>query len=370
MTFSDLNLSKDLLTNLTKASFTIPTPIQAEAIPHIIAGENLVGVAHTGTGKTLAFTIPIIERLRHNLGVALVIVPTRELAYQMDSAIRQVSKGIPHMNPTVLVSDVDIDRQITSLKASPHIIVATPGRLNEHLDKRTFAVSKVTMVVIDEADHMLASGFAPQLERILDKTKKDRQTLMFSATMPSVALKLQERYAPGSTIVRIKQSLQDKELVTHEVCMIGATRRNALLTRMIHQREGQVMIFVASKAIAQRLFTALREAQLPVESLHGDRSTSARKDAIDGFRKGRYPVLIATDVAARGIDVPELALVVNYDFPRDGDTYIHRAGRTGRAGKKGAVVSFVTPADHNNIKRVEEQIGMTFPVREKDKAWM
>jgi ATP-dependent RNA helicase RhlE len=366
MPFSDLLTSPELLHNLGKVNFTVPTPIQEQAIGPILAGENVVGIAHTGTGKTLAFALPIIERLTTNPGIALIIVPTRELAVQMEVSIRRFSRGVPHMNPSVLISGVPMDRQHDSLKTKPRLIIATPGRLNEHLDARNFSIKNVSIVVLDEADRILTSGFAPQIERILDRTVNTRQTLLFSATMPPIVTRLQERYAPKATVIEIKERLATESKVTHQAYRITATRRAALLTRLIHETAGSIMVFVSRKVAAQHLYGDLEASRLSLASLHGDRSVAARKDAIEGFRKGTYKVLVTTDLAARGIDIPAIALVVNYDLPQDGDLYIHRAGRTGRAGKPGRVISFATPPELPQLASLEAELGLAIGIIEKE----
>ena len=366
MTFAETGLSPALLANVQKEGFTTPTPIQVAAIPVILTGANLVGVAHTGTGKTLAFALGLIERLIAADGVMLIMAPTRELAMQLDKSIRKVGKGIPKMNPSVLVSGVPIENQEESLGAKPRIIIATPGRLNEHLDKKTLNLASITAVVLDEADRMLDSGFAPQIERVLDRTPKTRQTLMFSATMSPRINSLAERYAPDAVQIKIADEQHDTSLITQHVCLIGSTRRIALLTRILHHTKGKVMIFTNNKRTALSLYQAMRDAKFSVAGLHGDRTIAGRADAIDGFRKQKYRVLITTDLGSRGIDVPTIALVVNYTVPRDYETYLHRIGRTGRAGTPGQAITFVTPEEHKLHKAIELERGSPIPVMPKE----
>jgi superfamily II DNA/RNA helicase len=358
-TFTELGISDALLTNLGKGNFSVPTPIQEQAIPAIMAGKNYVGIAHTGTGKTLAFALPVIERLRANPGTALIMVPTRELALQMEKIFRKMCAGIPKMNPSLLISGVPMKRQLDSLKTRPRILIATPGRINEHLDARSLRLDDVSLVVLDEADRMLDSGFAPQIERILDRAPKNRQTLMFSATMSDLLTKLLQRYAPEADRVDIKDELHDMTLIAHQVCRIAAPRRTALLTKIIHNTTGPVLVFCASKRGAQALYDVLRETTLTVTCLHGERTPAARTEAIEGFRKGLYQVLVTTDVSARGIDVPTISLVINYDLPRDPETYVHRVGRTGRAGKSGRAITFVSPMQNEVFAAMEIDLGIS-----------
>jgi ATP-dependent RNA helicase RhlE len=368
MTFAQTGLSPQLLQALEKEGFTIPTPIQEQAIPLILAGVNLVGVAHTGTGKTLAFALPLIERLLHQEGIALIMVPTRELAMQLDKSIRLMSKHIPRMNPLVLISGITLKKQIESLKNRPRIIIATPGRLNEHLDAKTLKLNQVAIVVLDESDRMFDSGFAPQIERILDRTPKTRQTLLFSATMSEAVARQVIRYAPDATRVEITDEEHDMSLVTQEVYLIGSTRRLALLTKILHETKGKVLIFTGTKKTTQALYHSLVEAKFDVTDIHGDRTAAGRAEAIDGFRKNRYRIMVATDVSSRGIDVPTISLVVNYDVPREHETYLHRIGRTGRAGERGRAITFVPPEQRSALKRIEAALDTSFTVLAKQTA--
>jgi ATP-dependent RNA helicase RhlE len=365
MTFKATGISEQLLLNLEAERLYTPTPIQEQAIPPILAGSNLIGVAHTGTGKTFAFALPLIDRLTAGEGSALILVPTRELALQLDKSIRRICKGFLKMKPSVLVSGVPLKDQAASLKAGPRIIIATPGRLQEHLDTKTLNLQHISAVVLDEADRMLDSGFAPQIERIIDRTPKGRQTLMFSATMSSSVTKLIERYAPDAVRVIIPTEFSDVSLVTQNKCLIGRTRRLALMTRILHNTHGKIIVFVANKRTAQRLYVALKETKLSVAGLHGDRTPAGREEAMSGFRKEEYQVLITTDVSSRGIDVPRIALVLNYDVPLSHETYLHRIGRTGRAGKTGKAITFVTPEQSKLMQRIEAELGSEIPVLPK-----
>ena len=368
MNFAEIGLSSILLHNLEKEGYTIPTPIQVQTIPVILSGANVIGVSHTGTGKTLAYALGLIERLATTDGVVLILAPTRELVMQLDTSIRKVSKGIPKMNPSLLISGVPIKNQIESLKSKPRIIIATPGRLNEHLDTKSLNLDTLTAVVLDEADRMLDSGFAPQIERVLDRSPKSRQTLMFSATMSAKITRLVERFAPGAELIKIADEQQDMSLISQEAYLIGPTRRVALLTRILHHTKGKVMIFTSSKRSAQALYQAMSETSFTIAGLHGDRTIPGRAEAIDGFRKQKYNVLITTDLGSRGIDIPSVSLVINFSVPRDHETYLHRIGRTGRAGKKGNAITFVTPEDRSHFKRLEEELGTTIPVMAKQEA--
>jgi len=266
------------------------------------------------------------------------------------------------MNPSLLITAGSLDGQANSLKKRPHIVIATPGRLNDHLDHGTFSLRSVTTIVLDEADRMLGSGLAPQIERVLDRAPKKRQTLMFSATMPGSVARLVGRYAPTAERLDIKEELEDTSLIDQSVYRIGITRRLALLTLLLHQTTGKVMVFTPSKGVAQKLYKALHAANFQVAGLHGDRTVAGRDEAIDGFRKNRYQILVTTDLASRGIDVPNLALVINYDVPVETETYVHRIGRTGRAGAQGRAITFVMPEHQKRLKRIEGELGVSIPV--------
>jgi ATP-dependent RNA helicase RhlE len=357
MTFKDLGISDNLILNLESALITSPTAIQTAVIPHVLAGKNVVGVSHTGTGKTYAYALPLLDRLSQIEGKALILVPTRELALQVDKSIRKLCKLTVKMKPTVLVSGIQHKDQVASIKAGQRIIIATPGRLQEHLDLKNLKLVDVSVVILDEADRMLDSGFAPQIERIIDRTPKTRQTLLFSATMSSSVSKLVARYAPDAEKVLVKTEIEDTSLITQTKYLIGRTRRLALLKRILHNTPGKIMVFVANKRTAQRLYTELKETTLSVAGLHGDRTPAGRAEAMDGFRKDSYQVLITTDVSSRGIDVPRIAMVINYDVPLIHETYLHRIGRTGRAGKPGQAVTFVTPETSKLMKAIEAELG-------------
>lgn len=371
MTFTKTGITAPhLLKNLEKIGFTTPTPIQEKAIPLILSGKNVVGVAHTGTGKTLAFALPLIQRLMTEKGALLVLAPSRELAMQLDKSISLACKGLPLMNITVLISGVSHKKQIQSLRANPRIIIGTPGRINEHLDSKTITLKNITTVVFDEADRMLDSGFAPQIERIIARSAKVHQVLMFSATMSNSVTRLVNRYAPEATWVQIPDIQHDTSLITQERCKIKPKRRIALLTKIIHNTPGKILIFATTKKIAEAVFEALTAAEFDVAGLHGNRTVAARAEAIDGFHKNRYRIMVATDLASRGIDVPAISLVVNYDVPREQDTYLHRIGRTGRAGEKGRAITFVTPEQTLRMKHIESSLKIEIGVleRQQDQA--
>jgi superfamily II DNA/RNA helicase len=365
MTFAKTGLSAKLLATLEKEKFETPTPIQVQTIPLIREGRNVVAAARTGTGKTLAFVLPILDRLETTRGIALILVPTRELALQLERDIRRVCGGFLKMKPSVLISGIEMKRQMESLKTQPRIVIATPGRLNEHLDARSFKLDNVSIVVLDEGDRMLDSGFAPQIERILDRCSKDRQTLLFSATMTLALTSLVERYAPDATHIVIEDDLLDSTLIQQEICRIGTTRRVALLTKFLHNHRGSALVFTSTRRRAKALHDALKETTLSVVSLHSERTPGARAEAADGFRKGIYKTMITTDISARGLDIPTVSLVVNYDVPRDAETYIHRVGRTGRAGRKGRAITFVTPEMRKTMQAIEDTLGIALPVLEK-----
>jgi ATP-dependent RNA helicase RhlE len=341
--FALTGLSPEVLSILEKEQLVTPTPIQAQSIPVAITGKDLIGIAQTGTGKTLAFTLPIIERLnKGQQEIAVIVVPTRELALQVEESVRRIAKHIPGMRTIALIGGMPMFRQIQGLKAKPRIVIATPGRLNDHLERRTLRLDLAGVLVLDEADRMLDMGFAPQIEKIMQLAPIGRQTLMFSATMAPGVSRLVAGYTNNPARIEIAKAGTSNALVTQELCYVSPSKKMDILTTLLAAHEGPVLVFVRTKHSVADILYQVKEAGFSAAEIHGDRSQRERKHALDGFRSGLYRVLIATDVAARGIDVPNISLVVNYDLPDDKDDYIHRIGRTGRNGSKGLAVTLAT----------------------------
>jgi len=364
--FSDIGVSPNILKILDKLSLTSPTPIQKQAIPVALKGTDIVGIAQTGTGKTFAFGIPIIQKLLSSSGQALVLVPTRELALQVNESIKKLADRL-NITTIVLIGGESISRQFFELKRRPRLIIATPGRLIDHLKRKSIKLDQIKTLVLDEADMMLDMGFLPQIEEILRSVPKERQTMLFSATMPVLIANLATKYlklpirievAPQGTIVKN---------VTQEMIVLEAKDKMKYLEKIIKENEGSILIFVRTrygvKNIAKKLIANGHKAT----EIHSDLSQGQRKRALDSFKSGRSRIMVATDVAARGLDVKGIELVINYDLPDSSSDYVHRIGRTARAGKKGKAISLATPSQLKNIKAIEALIKMRFNIVEHAK---
>lgn len=359
--FSGLGIAPSLLLSLDRIGHVTPTPIQRQAIPVALAGKDIVGIAQTGTGKTLAFLIPMIQRLAQIKGRGLVMLPTRELAIQVDEALRQISKSI-NLRSAVLIGGADLRSQTRALARNPHIVVATPGRLIDHVNKKSFKLDSVHIVVLDEADRMLDMGFAPQIEKILRVVPRDRQTMLFSATMPQGIMKIATAHMRLPIRVEVAPSGTTVERVTQEIFVIHRENKNRLLDKLLEQHPVTTLIFTRTKHGAKRLARRIRAIGHSVSEIHSNRSLSQRREALAGFKSGKYRVLVATDIASRGIDVVGIGLVVNFDIPNDPEDYVHRIGRTARAGAGGHAISFVTPEQRGEIRRIERLIRQSIPI--------
>jgi ATP-dependent RNA helicase RhlE len=352
-TFRGLGIAPGILDTLDRMKFKVPTPIQHQAIPIAIEGKDVMGIAQTGTGKTMAFGIPMVQRLAGTPGKGIVIVPTRELALQVDEAIRKISQAF-NIRTVVLIGGMNMNTQIQVLrKEGVRILIATPGRLLDHIQQRTVNLSDAKIVVLDEADRMLDMGFAPQIQRIFPHIPKDRQTHLFSATMPSEIMHMATSYMKLPIRVEVARSGTAAENVTQELYIVRRESKRQLLSAILKQYHGSVLVFARTRFDALRLTKAIREMNHSVAEIHSDRSLGQRREALDGFKTGRYRVLVATDIASRGIDVKGIELVINYDLPDDTENYVHRIGRTGRAGHEGRAISLVTPDQRNQVRSIE-----------------
>ncbi len=359
--FYGLGIAPGLLEVLEKLRFTVPTPIQYKAIPIGIDGKDVIGIAQTGTGKTLAFGIPMVQLLAQKKGKALVLVPTRELAIQVNETLVKLAP-IFKIKTVVLIGGESLHGQIQSLKHDPRIIIATPGRLLDHLSQRLVHLNDVCILVLDEADRMLDMGFAPQIERILKIIPKERQTMLFSATMPSSIVRIASAYMRLPVRTEIAPSGTAAELVTQEMFVVRKDLKAKLLGELLKQYTGSVLLFVRTKIGAMKVTRVLRNQGHAAAEIHADRSQGQRKEALSGFKSGRYRILVATDIAARGIDVTKIELVINYDLPDDPENYVHRIGRTGRAGVKGHAITFATPEQGTDVRSIEKIIQTTIPL--------
>ena len=341
MRFDDLGLSRDLVKILTRLGFKTPTPIQEQAIPLALKGEDVIGIAQTGTGKTLAFFLPMLQKLDEKKGTGLIVVPTRELAHQVKDEIDRVG-GHLGFKTVLLIGGANMERQIRTLKRGPHVIVATPGRLIDHLERRTARLDKVRVLVLDEADRMLDMGFAPQINRILKTVPTDRQTMLFSATMPPEIARMAKGYMRNPSRVEIARAGTSAENIEQGVYYVETSNKFRLLQDLLEEyKHKPVLVFVRTKHGTRKMARVLNKEGYRAEELHSNRTLNQRRGALENFKKGRSKIMVATDVASRGIDVKEIALVVNYDIPDKNEDYVHRIGRTGRAGHSGRAVSFV-----------------------------
>lgn len=352
--FYGLGIAPGILDVIDRMKFTVPTPIQYKAIPIAVEGKDVLGIAQTGTGKTLAFGIPMIQRLAQGPGRALIIVPTRELALQVDETLRKLGQPF-NIRSVIVIGGMNMSVQVQVLrKETTRVIIATPGRLLDHFEHRTINGADIKMVVLDEADRMLDMGFAPQIQRIAKYLPKERQTLFFSATMPEEILKIAAVYMKLPIRVEIARPGATPEKISQELFIVRQEAKRQLLGKLLEQYHGSVLVFARTKANAKKLAIALQQMNHKVNQIHSNRSLGQRKEALEGFKTGKYRILVATDIAARGIDVKGIELVVNYDLPDDSDNYIHRIGRTGRAGREGIAISFATPDQGADIRDIEK----------------
>jgi ATP-dependent RNA helicase RhlE len=365
--FSELNLCAALRNNLEKNQFVTPTPVQAQAIPPLMEGRDVVVTAQTGTGKTLAFSIPVIEALaavpRTKTIKVLILSPTRELAIQIDEAFRQLVHGM-RIRTAVVVGGMSESNQLRDIQAGAEVVIATPGRLCDYLDRRLVDLSGAATVVLDEADRMLDMGFLPDLRMILDKLPVKRHTMLFSATMAQSVAGLAGSYVRNPEWIAVEASAQTASQIDLFCYEVPRGSKFDLLEYLLKNEEGSFLVFVATKDGAERLLKFLEREHHKVAAIHGDRSQSQRNSALQGFKDGVYRVLVATDVAARGIHVDDIAHVVNYDLPQEPENFVHRIGRTGRAGARGASWTFVTPHERADVRSYERALGVQVQYRE------
>ncbi|WP_088043479.1 DEAD/DEAH box helicase [Bacillus sp. EAC] len=358
--FTKLGLSEELTEYLTELGINEPTPIQEKAIPIVFEGKDLIGQAQTGTGKTFAFLFPILEKINLELPhtQALIVAPTRELAIQITAEARRIVSE--DFGVLAVYGGQDVDQQARKLKGGAHLIIATPGRLLDHLRRGTINLEKIDFLVLDEADQMLHIGFLHEVEDIINQTPQSRQTLLFSATMPEQIQSLAKRYMKKPEIIRIKAkriTLDEIEQVVIETTDRG--KLNALLNQFKETQPYLAIIFCRTKRRANKLNEQLKGKGLLSEELHGDLTQGKREKVMKLFREAKIQYLVATDVAARGIDVEGVTHVFNYDIPQDTESYVHRIGRTGRAGETGIAITFVTSKDFQEMRMIEKELNLT-----------
>ena len=371
MTFDNLGLSADLLATVAQEGYTEPTPVQTAAIPLILAGRDVLAAAQTGTGKTAAFVLPILERLRPHANTAfsparhpvrvLILTPTRELAVQVADAARTLSRSLP-LRSAVVYGGTPMDPEIKALWGGIEILVATPGRLLDHVGQRTVNLGQVEVLVLDEADRMLDMGFIPDVRRIAALLPTARQTLLFSATFSDEIRKLAREFLrnPQTVEVAARNSVADN--LTEILYPVDERRKADLLVHLIRRdRMEQVLVFTRSKIGASRLASYLERRGVSASAIHGDRSQAERERALADFKAGEIAVLVATDVASRGLDIEDLPYVVNFELPYEPQDYIHRIGRTGRAGASGIAISLASPAEVEQLRGVQRLLRRAIP---------
>ncbi|MGV3488916.1 MAG: DEAD/DEAH box helicase [Tuberibacillus sp.] len=360
--FSQLGISVELERALKEMGIVQPTAIQEKAIPIVIKGKDCIAQAQTGTGKTMAFLLPIVERIDQRLSniQALIVAPTRELALQITTELKKVIQSRSGINVLAVYGGQDVERQIKKLGQSIHIVVGTPGRIIDHLERGTLRLSNISTLVLDEADQMLHIGFLNEIEEIIRRTPSKRQTLLFSATMPGQVQSLARKYMRQPERIHIRGKQVTVEEVKQFVVETTDRKKQATLQYIMDQyRPFLAIIFCRTKRRASKLNESLKEQGYQTDELHGDLSQSKREQVMERFRKAEIQFLVATDVAARGLDVEGVTHVINYDIPHDVESYIHRIGRTGRAGGEGMAITLVTPRDRLSLRLIEKGIKTT-----------
>ena len=371
MSFADLGLIPELQRAVAESGYTDPTPIQQQAIPVILQGLDVMGGAQTGTGKTAGFTLPLIQRLSRHANTsasparhpvrALIIAPTRELAVQVHESVETYSKYVP-LRSVCIYGGVDMRAQTEALRRGVEIVVATPGRLLDHVQQKSIQLGQVEVLVLDEADRMLDMGFIPDIRRILDLLPAARQSLLFSATFSEEIKNLADRMLKNPQLIEVARRNMVSETIAHRVHPVSAGLKRNLLAHMLrHEPDIQALVFVDTKMLCGRLAHFLERHDIAADSIHGDKSQAQRTETLEAFKSGKLRVLVATDVAARGLDIDDLPLVINFELPHTAEDYIHRIGRTGRAGRLGCAVSLVCAEEKQHLREIEKLIKFEIP---------
>jgi ATP-dependent RNA helicase RhlE len=360
-TFAELGLTPEILASINEVGFEHPTPIQADVIPPALAGRDIIALAQTGSGKTAAFVIPLAQRFEHGRGVrALIISPTREIALQTQAFLELFGKN-HHLKTVCLIGGVKMQPQLKDLASGPDIVVATPGRLLDHIERRSVRVDAVEDLVLDEADHMLDLGFLPQVRNILRRLPAKRRTMMFSATMPPAIEQLAQTMLRDPLRIDIVPEGRAAVGISHRLYIVAPENKRALLLALLHQELGSTLVFARRKVDAEWLYHILERQGHPVVRIHSDRSQGRRTQAMDRFREGSHRIMVATDIAGRGIDVPGITHVINFDIPETVEDYIHRAGRTARVDLQGIVSTIATWQDLMMVRTIEAALGNPIP---------
>ena len=358
--FEGFSLSQNLQNSLARMNFTAPTPIQVSSIPLALEGRDILGSAQTGTGKTAAFSIPLVELLsRSKQGSALVLTPTRELANQVIAVIIQLLGKSNPIKAACLIGGESMHKQLGQLKSRPRIIVGTPGRINDHLDRKSLKLSDTGFLVLDETDRMLDMGFGIQIDRILKHLPAKKQTLMFSATLPEEIVRMSSKYLKNPERVSMGATNVPSIKIKQEVIHIKQEQKYQELIKQLQERTGSILVFVKTKHNSKNLAAKLCKEKFKADALHGNLRQSKRTTVMSAFRNKKFTILVATDIAARGLDVPHIEHVINYDLPQVAEDYIHRMGRTARAGAEGSSLSFITNSDREKWNAIERLLDPT-----------
>jgi ATP-dependent RNA helicase RhlE len=359
--FTALGLSEPILASLAEIGFQHPTPVQAEVIPLALSGRDVIGLAQTGSGKTAAFSLPLAQRLWHGRGVrGLILSPTREIALQTQAFLELFGRS-HQLRAACVIGGVRMGPQVDALRNRPDIIVATPGRLLDHVERGNVKLDGIEHLVLDEADHMLDLGFLPQMNRILERLPPWRQTLMFSATMPPTIERLAKRFMDSPALVDLRPLTRAAAGIEHRLYMVAEKDKKRALFSLVEQEKGAVLVFVRRKIDAEWASRQLEREGHPVERIHSDLTQQQRVAALQGLRSGEHRILVATDIAARGIDIPIIDHIVNYNVPETVEDYVHRAGRTARGTAGGVVSTIATWQDREQVRAIEQALGQTLP---------
>jgi len=370
MRFDELGLDGQLLRAIAELGYEQPTPIQEQAIPVLLSGRDLLGAAQTGTGKTASFTLPILQQLlpfanrspspaRHPTR-ALILAPTRELVLQVAESVAQYGKYLP-IRSAAIFGGVDFAPQADALRQGVEIVIATPGRLLDHLEQKTIRLNEVRILVFDEADRMLDMGFLPDIRRIVANLPTPRQTALFSATFSPAIRKLAEQWLNNPVVVEVARRNTVSETIEHRLYWVAQEEKRQALLELLTQNAGQVLVFVDTKLACGRLTAFLQRCKIHAQAIHGDKTQQQRLETLESFRSGNLRVLVATDVAARGLDIEGLPYVINFSLPPNPEDYIHRVGRTGRAGHTGVAISLVDPSEEERLEAIEKLLKQKIP---------
>ena len=358
MHFNEFPLPEAIQHKLEALNFKTPTAIQQKAIPVALGGKDILGSAQTGTGKTAAFSIPLLTKIMNNAEVrGLIVTPTRELAMQVDAQIRMLLSLKSKIRSVVLIGGASMDRQVQMLSKNPRIIVGTPGRIIDHLDRKSLDLSTFNYVVLDETDRMLDMGFSAPIAKIFDNVAVERQTLLFSATLPKGIEKASAKYLNNPARIEIGQANSASQNIVQTTEFVNKEGKFEALVYALRQHEESVIVFMNSKFATEKLAKRLKASDISASAIHGDLRQNKRERVILGLRNNKFRVLVATDVAARGIDIPHIHQVINFDLPRQTEDYIHRIGRTGRNGANGLALNLVTTADKGKLAEIDELLG-------------